>query len=72
MWSLADQGSFTVAPTFTVRLSRQELYFVLHLEYDKHEYLEERRLKDFVKKHSEFIGFNSVQIYQSKQDLGAS
>merc|ERR1711991_1131814 len=30
---------------------------VLHLKEDMQEYLEERRLKDLVKKHSEFIGF---------------
>merc|ERR1711998_620005 len=30
---------------------------VLHLKEDMKEYLEERRLKDLVKKHSEFIGF---------------
>jgi molecular chaperone HtpG len=29
----------------------------LHLKKDQHEYLEEKKLKDLVKKHSEFIGF---------------
>ena len=30
---------------------------VCHLKEDQTEFLEERRLKDLVKKHSEFIGF---------------
>ena len=30
---------------------------ILHLKEDQSEFLEERRLKDLIKKHSEFIGF---------------
>merc|ERR1712022_95042 len=37
----------------------------LHLKEDQQEYLEERRLKDLVKKHSEFIGF-PIKLYVEK------
>merc|ERR1712244_204390 len=38
---------------------------VLHLKEDMSEYLEEKRLKDLVKKHSEFIGF-PIKLYTEK------
>merc|ERR1712159_100011 len=38
---------------------------ILHLKEDMSEYLEERRIKDLVKKHSEFIGF-PIKLYTEK------
>merc|ERR1712188_343874 len=38
---------------------------VCHLKEDMTEFLEERRLKDLVKKHSEFIGF-PIELYVEK------
>merc|ERR1711918_251721 len=37
----------------------------LYLKEDQSEFLEERRLKDLVKKHSEFIGF-PIELYVEK------
>merc|ERR1719502_1300058 len=58
-WKSAAGGSFTVtadeeADKLPVGRGTR---IVLHLKEDMKEYLEERRLKDLVKKHSEFIGF---------------
>ena len=39
----------------------------LHLKEDQQEYLEERRLKDLVKKHSEFIGF-PIELWVEKTE----
>merc|ERR1712093_956365 len=38
---------------------------VCHLKEDMTEFLEERRLKDLIKKHSEFIGF-PIELYIEK------
>merc|ERR1719189_908988 len=40
---------------------------VCHLKEDQTEFLEERRLKDLVKKHSEFIGF-PIELYVEKAE----
>ena len=38
---------------------------ICYLKEDQSEFLEERRLKDLVKKHSEFIGF-PIELYVEK------
>merc|ERR1712123_561767 len=39
---------------------------ICYLKEDQSEFLEERRLKDLVKKHSEFIGF-PIELYVEKK-----
>ena len=38
-----------------------------YLKQDQSEFLEERRLKDLVRKHSEFIGFPELYVEKSKE-----
>merc|ERR1712058_214333 len=40
---------------------------ILTLKEDQSEFLEERRLKDLVKKHSEFVGF-PIELYVEKSN----
>ena len=62
LWSSEAGGSFTVSTVSDSGLGRGTR-IVLHMKEDMSEYLEERRLKDLVKKHSEFIGF-PIKLYK--------
>merc|ERR1711963_1003896 len=57
-------GSFTITESPDSELKRGTR-ITLHLKEDMSEYLEEKRIKDLVKKHSEFIGF-PVMLYTEK------
>jgi len=63
-WTSEAGGSFTVTQTEDAGLGRGTR-IILHLKEDMSEYLEERRVKDLVKKHSEFIGF-PIKLYTEK------
>ena len=67
-WESAAGGSFTVSPDApeAKRIGRGTR-IVLTMKEDMAEYLEERRLKDLVKKHSEFIGF-PIKLYVEKTE----
>mmetsp|Transcript_1299 Transcript_1299/g.1997 ORF Transcript_1299/g.1997 Transcript_1299/m.1997 type:complete len:710 (+) Transcript_1299:235-2364(+) len=64
MWTSEAGGSFTVTPVDDPGFNRGTR-ITLHMKEDMSEYLEEKRIKDLVKKHSEFIGF-PIQLYTEK------
>jgi len=68
-WTSSAGGSFTVKlDTETDRINRGTR-IVLHLKEDMKEYLEENRLKELVKKHSEFIGFPiSLWVQKTREE----
>ncbi len=57
-WESTAGGTFTVVDDTDnpVKLTRGTMV-ICHLKNDNLEFLEEKRLKDLIKKHSEFIGF---------------
>merc|ERR1719387_2794435 len=63
-WISEAGGSFTITESPDSGLKRGTR-IILHLKEDMSEYLEEKRIKDLVKKHSEFIGF-PVMLYTEK------
>jgi molecular chaperone HtpG len=66
VWESAAGGSFSVTKDSSEPIGRGTR-IVLQLKEDMQEYLEERRLKDLVKKHSEFIGF-PIRLYVEKEE----
>ena len=56
IWESNAGGTFTINPDSSEALARGTR-IILKLKEDQQEFLEERRLKDLIKKHSEFIGF---------------
>ena len=63
-WISEAGGSFTISPTEDSGLGRGTR-IILHLKEDMSEYLEEKRVKELVKTHSEFIGF-PIKLYTEK------
>jgi len=63
-WSSEAGGSFTITEAKDAGIGRGTR-IILHLKEDMSEYLEEKRVKDLIKKHSEFIGF-PIKLYTEK------
>lgn len=66
VWESAAGGSFVVSRDTTSAPLTRGTRIVLHLKEDMQEYLEEKRIKELVKKHSEFIGF-PIKLYVEKE-----
>merc|ERR1711920_1007573 len=69
VWESAAGGSFTVTEDkdHTHGEVKRGTKIICYLKEDQTEFLEERRLKDLVKKHSEFIGF-PIELYIEKSE----
>jgi molecular chaperone HtpG len=67
LWESSAGGTFTVKRVEDSSLARGT-EITLQMKEDQLEYLEERRLKELVKKHSEFIGYDiELQVEKSSE-----
>merc|ERR1712209_86406 len=71
IWESSAGGSFTIRTDNSEPLGRGTK-IILHLKEDQTEYNEERRVKDVVKKHSQFIGYPIKLLVEKERDKEVS
>merc|ERR1712035_190797 len=71
IWESSAGGSFTIKPDHGEPLGRGTK-IVLHLKEDQSEWVEEKRVKEVVKKHSQFIGYPIKLLVEKERDLEVS
>jgi len=67
LWESSAGGSFTLRTFNDPELTRGTK-IVLHLKEDQADYLEERKIKEIVKKHSQFIGYPIRLVVEKERD----
>ncbi|KAL1234897.1 Heat shock protein [Trichinella pseudospiralis] len=67
MWESSAGGSFTIRTCNDPELTRGTK-IILHMKEDQTDYLEARKIKEIVKKHSQFIGYPIRLVVQKERE----
>jgi molecular chaperone HtpG len=70
-WESSAGGSFLIRTINDPEITRGTK-IILHIKEDQTEYLEERRIKEIVKKHSQFIGYPIKLVVEKERDKEVS
>merc|ERR1712117_999170 len=71
VWESSAGGSFTIRPGDDPELKRGSK-IVLHMKEDQAEFIEEKQVKEVVKKHSQFIGYPIKMLCQKEREKEVS
>merc|ERR1712083_389587 len=66
VWTSSAGGTFDIVKDTASDIARGT-EIVLHMREDATDYIDEKKIKDLVKKHSEFIGF-PISLYTTKEE----
>ncbi|KAL1490642.1 hypothetical protein ABEB36_013303 [Hypothenemus hampei] len=67
IWESSAGGSFTIRPDHGEPLGRGTK-LILHIKEDQTEFLEENKIKEIVKKHSQFIGYPIKLLVEKERE----